>query len=238
MPPLSPLLKLPAELARLCATPSEKPTDALPIGLLGLDDALPDGGLPRGSVVELAAPAGLAQATRIALAACSAAQAHSRQTRRNARSCWCAWLDPHGSLYAPGVGAAGVDLARLLVVQPPLQELGRIAGRVVASDIFSLVVVDRSCIEGLAPNKHSTTRWRTATRRLALAASNSKTTVLLLSNTRTAQRDLLPTALRLELRRSRRDQIQLRVAKERRGRVRDAVPLSLNAPSVSNTNGL
>jgi len=41
----------------------------LPVRFGGLDEALPDGGLPRGAVVELAAPYGLGRATSIALAA-------------------------------------------------------------------------------------------------------------------------------------------------------------------------
>src|ERR1700704_1436560 len=77
----------------------------------GLDEALPDGGLPRG-VVEFAAPHALGGSTSVALAAVRAGQARGEKA-------WCAWIDPEGTLHAPGVVAAGVDLARMLVVRPP-----------------------------------------------------------------------------------------------------------------------
>src|SRR2546421_6298879 len=95
--------------------PISAPVEApLVLGWPELDAALPDGGLPRG-VVELAAPRALGGGTSIALAAMRAAHA------RDARA-WCAWIDPEATLYAPGVAAAGVDRARLLVVRPPREE--------------------------------------------------------------------------------------------------------------------
>ena len=44
----------------------------------------------------------------MALAAVRAGQARGR-------GAWCAWVDPEGTLHAPGVVAAGVELARMLV---------------------------------------------------------------------------------------------------------------------------
>ena len=82
------------------APPHESGALALPWP--GLGDLLPDGGLPRG-VVELAAPRALGGSTSVALAAVRSGQAR-------ARSAWCAWIDPEGTLHAPGVVAAGVDL--------------------------------------------------------------------------------------------------------------------------------
>src|SRR5437867_12631025 len=76
---------------------------ALRLGWRELDEALPDGGLPRG-VVELASPRAIGGGSAIALSAVRAAQA------RDARA-WCAWIDPEGTLYARGVAMAGVDLA-------------------------------------------------------------------------------------------------------------------------------
>ena len=228
----SPRLQLPPELARFCATPAEQPVDALPLDLPGLDAALPDGGLPRGCISELSTPAGLAHATRFGLAACASAQTRSREQRHDARSAWCAWLDPQGSLYAPGATAAGVDLTRLLVVRPAAKELARIAVRVVASGIFNLVIIDRCGIDGAGTSSRPYNRWRTATRRLALAASNSDCTVLLLSSIAVANRDRLPSALRLELTRPRVDQLSLRVVKERRGRTSGAISLPLQPPPL------
>ena len=71
---------------------------------------LPDGGLPRG-VVELAAPRALGGATSVALAAVRAGQARGQErVVRVDRS-------RRVRLHAPGVVAAGVDLARMLVVR-------------------------------------------------------------------------------------------------------------------------
>jgi hypothetical protein len=58
-------------------------------------------------------------------------------------------------------------------------------------------------------------------RRLALAAENSETTILLLSSEQQA-REGLPVALRIELTRPSLDQLHLRIAKERRGRLGNA----------------
>lgn len=121
------------------ATPS---SEACPLGWAAVDEWLPEGGLPLG-VVELRAPAGLGGASRLALAAVRAAQ------RRHAGA-WCAWLDPEGSLYAPGVLQAGVVLQRLLVLRPPRPELGRVALKAVQSSAFEAVVIDMQAIGGLS----------------------------------------------------------------------------------------
>ncbi|HXN32175.1 MAG TPA: hypothetical protein VN894_09945, partial [Polyangiaceae bacterium] len=100
------------------ASAGETPSpDALSLSWAELDAVLPDGGLPRG-VVELAAPRALGGSTSVALAAVRAGQARSK-------GAWCAWLDPEGTLHAPGVVAAGVELARMLVVRGPRVRLGR-----------------------------------------------------------------------------------------------------------------
>src|ERR1019366_5738727 len=105
-----------------------------------LDALLPDGGLPRG-VVELAAPHARGGATSVALAAVRAGQARGR-------GAWCAWVDPEGTLHAPGVVAAGVELARMLVVRAPRTEVARAALKVVASGAFEVVAID---IDGTSP---------------------------------------------------------------------------------------
>src|SRR4051794_39852832 len=97
-------------LAALIAKPLAAPrAKVLPLGGFALDEALPDAGLPRGAVVELSAPRGLARATTIALAACASAQAEARLRGSGASTvgAWCAWLDPGASLFAPGAAAAG-----------------------------------------------------------------------------------------------------------------------------------
>ncbi|HRI67318.1 MAG TPA: hypothetical protein PK156_23910, partial [Polyangium sp.] len=75
----------------------------LPLGLRSVDEALPEGGLPRGVVVELSAPQGLARATTLALALCASAQAQARhRSSEDTQGAWCAWLDPTATLFAPG----------------------------------------------------------------------------------------------------------------------------------------
>ena len=112
---------------------------ALPLGIESLDAVLPDQGILRGGVVELAVsgPSGLA--TSLALHAVRAIQLAEKDALSGA---WCAFVDPSSTLYAPGVRALGVDLERLLVVRPPLEALGRTAMKLAESPVFSLVVVD------------------------------------------------------------------------------------------------
>jgi RecA/RadA recombinase len=188
----------------------------------GLECALPDGGLPRG-IVELAAPHALAGATSMALAAVRSGQARSR-------SSWCAWVDPEGTLHAPGAEAAGVDLKRMLVVRPPREQIGRIALKVVASGAFEVVVVDSDAIPGAlgAPidsnGREKRSRAKTwapevLVRKLALAAEPSGSTVLLLTDSIRPRAAPWPVALRLELARPHRRELVVRVGKDRRGRV-------------------
>src|SRR5450755_3671456 len=94
----------------------------------GLNDILPDGGLPRG-VVELTAPRALGGSTSVALEAVRAGQARLK-------GAWCAWIDPEGTLHAPGVAAAGVDLTRMLVVRPLRAELARVVVKVIGAGAF------------------------------------------------------------------------------------------------------
>jgi recombination protein RecA len=192
-----------------------------------LEEALPDGGLPRG-VVELAAPRALGGAA-IALSAIRAAHAH------DARS-WCAWIDPEGTLYAPGVAMAGIDLARMLVVRPPRRDLARVAVKVASARAFDVIVIDMDAVPGTAslpsrgvPRARSVRRaWpsEVLVRKLAILAEEGGAAVLLLTDARAPRAVPWPVALRLELARS-PEGLALRVAKERRGRggVVKTVPL-------------
>jgi recombination protein RecA len=204
---------------------------ALALGWPELDDALPDHGLPRG-VVELAAPRALGGGTSIALAAVRAA--HGKDARA-----WCAWIDPEGTLHAPGVAGAGVDLARLLVVRPPRAELARVAVKVAASRAFDVIVVDMDPVPGaLVPGRTPyapRTRakkggaWQgdVFVRKLALLASEGGASVLLLTDATAPRAQPGPVALRLEIARE-PAAIALRVAKDRRGRagLAKTVPLA------------
>lgn len=200
---------------------------ALPLGLGSLDEALPEAGLPRGAVVEVAAPRGLARGTTIALAACASAQAEARQRGgRSTSGAWCAWIDPGMSLFAPAVARAGVDLARLLVVRPPSDALARVAVKVAESGAFSVVVIDTAGVPGVSQGERLD-RWPNVVRRLALAIERSDSTVLLLTDRLAARSMPLPVAMRLEVDRTAEDDVSVRVAKERRGRVSAATSVKL-----------
>jgi recombination protein RecA len=129
----------PAHLPGHAAPAAAARAKALPLSP-ALDAALPEAGLPRGAVIEVASVHGLARATSIAVAACASAQRVSLAWA--ARPAWCAWLDPWGTLHAPGLRAAGIALERLLVVRPDVATLARTAVRVAASGAFAVVVID------------------------------------------------------------------------------------------------
>ncbi|HEX4446366.1 MAG TPA: recombinase A [Polyangiaceae bacterium] len=207
----------------------------------GLGELLPDGGVPRG-VVELAAPRALGGATSLALAAVRAGQAGGEDN-------WCAWIDPEGTLHAPGAVAAGVDLSRLLVVRPPRAQLGRVAVKVMGAGAFEVVVVDFDAVPGasrsLSPSPPSPERKRTwapevLVRKLALSAESCGATVLLLTDSTRPRATTWPVALRLELSRPNRDDLVVRVAKDRRGRIGmvKTIPFVPVSPSVASVTSV
>jgi hypothetical protein len=195
-----------------------EPSDqvVLPLGFSELDDALPDGGLPRGAVIEVVVQGGAALATSTALMACKSAQREA--VARGGEAPFCAFIDPTATLHGPGVAAAGVDLERLLVVRPSLEALSRTAIRVVESQAFSVVVVDAAGIPGASLDV-ALGGWPRVVRRLALAAEESATTVLLVTDAEARRPLPLPVAMRVELARAEVDRLTVRIAKERRGRI-------------------
>jgi recombination protein RecA len=201
----------------------------------GVDEALPDGGLPRGAVVELSSPYGLARATSIALAACASAQEEARLRGGGASTvgAWCAWLEPapegsaeKTSLFAPSMERAGVDLSRLLVVRPPAEALGRVAARVAQSRVFSVIVIDLAGVPGRRAEARLD-RWVNPVRRLATAIEGMETVVLLLTDSLAPRALPLPVALRVEVERASATTLRLTVAKDRRGRVAAPRPVAL-----------
>ncbi len=172
--------------------------------------------LPRGAVVELAAPAGLGRMTGLALASCAAAQAASREASLDGDCRWCGWIDPRGSLHAPAVAEVGVDLERLLLVRPDPRDIAKVAVRMAASRALAVLVIDRAGVPG-ARVASERIRWDVAVRRLALAIENCDTTVILASELEQARAAPLPVAMRIELGRPRADRSTLQVVKDRRG---------------------
>lgn len=209
--------RLPAALLRGGAlAPRELPQSGLSLGLLGLDELLPDGGLGRGSVVELCVKGAAAGATRIALAACRAAQAEGRE--RGGDTPWCAFVDASSSLHGPGVAEAGVELGRLLVVRPPLEALSRVSLRLVESRAFALVVIDTMGAPGHLVDVSLGT-WPRVVRRLAMAVEGTSACVLLVTDSRASRPLPLPVAQRIELSRPSEHELGVRVAKDKHGRV-------------------
>jgi recombination protein RecA len=195
-------------------TPAAPAAPVLPLAWSELDAVLPDGGLPRG-VVELTAPRALGGSTSVALAAICAGQARNT-------SAWCAWLDPEATLHAPAVFAAGVDLARMLVVRSPRAQLARVAVKVVASGAFEVVVIDIDAIPRVSVMPGGSGKDKQAhklIRKLALAAEPSGATVLLLTDASKPRALPWPVAMRIELSRPNVRELVVRVAKDRRGRI-------------------
>lgn len=196
-------------------------TSGLPFGIAELDGILPDGGLPRGGVVELAVAGGSAIGTALALSAIRSVQAEARTLLAADAVPWCAFVDASGTLYAPGVLASGVDLSRLLVVRPPADAIGRVALKLAESGVFSLVVVDTVGALGQSLPA-SLGNFGRVVRRLSMAVDGTQRGVLLLTDEK-AQRSLpLPVAQRLVVARPAPEKLVVRVAKDRRGRVTPA----------------
>ena len=196
----------------------------LPFGVEELDRLLPDGGLLRGGVVELSI-AGSGLGTTLALGAVRAFQEQRAASFGGSRKPWCAFVDPSGTLYAPGVAASGVALDRLLVVRPDVEAIGRVALKLAESAVFDLVVVDLLGTLG-RPLELSLARFGRVVRRLAMAVDGTDKSVLLLTDALTPRALPLPVAQRIELTRPTAGRLLVRVAKDRRGRITMQRPIA------------
>ncbi|HEU4581618.1 MAG TPA: hypothetical protein VFS67_25345 [Polyangiaceae bacterium] len=202
----------------------------LPLGIPAIDALLPLQGLPFGGVTELQVRGSSGTATSFALCACRAAQ------QSGAASPWCAFIDPAATLYAPGVARVGVDLDHLLVVRPELEAVGRAALRIVEANLASVLVID---LTGTTQpiNEHI---WERNVRRLALAAKSTATSILLLTRSEQFQTLPLPAFMRLEFTRRSTESFELRVGKERCGRISSArsFPCSIFDPAAARVASL
>jgi recombination protein RecA len=203
--------------------PAAEPVQGLSFGIAELDALLPDGGLVRGSVIELCAAGEGALGTSLGLAACAKAQADARALGH--RAPWCAFIDPSSTLYGPGVAATGVELERLLVVRPTLAALSRVALRLAESEAFAVVVVDLTGVVGERVAVPLGT-WPRVVRRLAMAIEGTGHSVLLLTREADRRPLPLPVAQRIEVSRPSADKLFVRVAKDQRGRVSAARPVA------------
>lgn len=199
-----------------------------------LSAVLPEGGFPRGAVVELVSPANLGHGLGVALEACAKSQAES--ARLGADMAWCVFLDPDRTLFGPAVQASGVCLERLLVLHPPRHLLAQIAVRVASSRLFSVIVVDVAGVPGAAPGAKADPRfesmqvWWKAARRLALAVENTNSTLFLLTKSEAHRPQNLPVAMRVELQNRGPDGLVVRVAKEKSGRVNQPRQIAWTRP--------
>jgi recombination protein RecA len=209
--------RLPPELVRGSLLAAERqPASSLPLGFDALDAVLPDGGLLRGAVVELAVSGGASLATSIALLACRSAQQESQ--RAGGDIPWCAFVDPSSTLYAPGVAQAGVALDRLLVVRPPAEAVARVALRIVQARAFTVTIIDTVGAPGCALSSPLGT-WPRILRRIAMSVEGTSTSVLLITDSAAPRPLPLPVAMRIELKRVAANKLMLSVAKDSRGRV-------------------
>src|SRR5450432_950535 len=188
----------------------------LSLGVEALNRVLPDHGLPRGAVIELSIHGGSALGTSLGLAACRGAQ--QAAVERGGSMPWCAFLDPSGTLYGPGVAAAGVALDRLLVVRPSVEALSRVALRIVESAACAVTVIDLLGVPGQALNVNLTS-WLRVVRRLAMGVDGTPHSVILLTDAGEQRPLPLPVAQRIELERPSEGKLLVRVAKDKHGRV-------------------
>lgn len=189
-----------------------------PCGFATLEELLPDRGYPQG-VVELCATQRLGGATTLALGAIAALHAADPEA-------YAAWVDPDGSLYAPGVLAAGVDLARLLVVRPPWERMTETAVKIASSSAFPLVVVDVDPQGAHVGRRPLGSRGELFVRKMQLAAETAQGTVFLLTDAH-AGRSSLPVSIRLRLER-RKHAVSVRIDKDRHGRIGNHALVPLN----------
>jgi hypothetical protein len=212
----------------------ERQPNVVPLGIASLDALLPDGGLPRGQVSEIAV-SNPAQATSLGLWACRAAQ---REAQLRGSSAWCAFMDPSQSLFAPGVVAAGVDSSKLLVVHPPAEAVDRVSVKLAEAQVFSVVVIDLVSAAWLGADplndaNASLSRWEKIVRRLSVAIQGTATQVILLTDLSARRALPLPVALRLELHRASHDRLRVNVAKDKFGRIGRPASIESNVFSLN-----
>lgn len=217
-------LQLPPAIEALRKTLDVRPPRVVSTGVAAIDELLAGGGFPRGHVTELSSPSGFGLSTTLALLACKSASDEARS--RGGVGAFSAFVDPTSTLHGPGALALGVDLSRLVVVRPSAAQLAKAAVKVVSSGVFSVAVIDVGGVPGATVGAELT-GWVNVVRRIALAAEQMDTAVLLLTRAEARRPLPLPVALRLDLSSPAQGELVVRVAKERHGLVTGARRLVL-----------
>ncbi len=174
------------------------------------------GAWPAGTVSELALSGGLSGGTALSLRACRHAQLEAQRGEEAQSSSWCAFVDPSATLHAPGVRQQGIDLDRLLVLRPALEDIARVTLRLGLSHRISLLVVD---LVGspTAPLDLDLEPWVRVVRRLGSALAQSPGRVLLLTAKESPRPLPLPVGLRIEVARTGPRELSYQVTKNLAG---------------------
>ncbi len=176
--------------------------------------ALLEGDWPQGTVSELSLSGGFAGGTSLALNACCRVQSEGRNLFGEPH--WCAFIDPADSLHAPGVQSAGVDLSYLLVLRPSLEDISRVALRLLLSRSVPLVIIDLVGSPS-APLDVHLGHWVKVVRRMTSVLESTEGRALLLTLQQAPRSLPLPVSARLELSRQRMRQLDYHVARSPQG---------------------
>jgi hypothetical protein len=178
-----------------------------------------------GGVVELEALPG---AGALTLALLLLAESRRRALAAG-QAAWLCAVDATRTLHAPAVAALGVDLAHLVVLQPPRDRLLRTAVRAQRCGAFCGILVDASGETDLAS---STTV--TGVRRLALAVEETRGLAVMVTSRRAKRGLPLPTAARAmvetTLAPDGEQELQVRFLRHRHGRT---APLAITRAQPS-----
>lgn len=180
-------------------------------GFEALDAVLPGGGWPVGTLTELLPEsAGIGELALLA-------PALGRLSQEDAR--WVVWVAPPHVPYAPALAAAGIDLARLVVVRP------RSAAEALWATRQALALKGASAVLAWlsTPDMHSL-------RRLQLAAEQSQAVAWLFRPPHAAH-DFSPAALRLRLAAGQDGALDVHVLKRRGPQLARPLSIALARPA-------
>ncbi|MBI1944086.1 MAG: hypothetical protein HYS27_00235 [Deltaproteobacteria bacterium] len=159
-----------------------------------------------GALVELSALPG-AGAHTLAFLVLREAQ---RRAAAAGRPAWLCAVDPSRTLSAPAVAALGVDLTRMLVLQPPRERLLRTAARAQRSGVLCATVID-------ATGEGDLGALDGGLRRLARAAEQGGGAVVVLTSSRARRGLPVPAAARALVERAPGDELHVRFLRHRHG---------------------